>query len=100
MAVIYENFSRQPKLVRKYGMEEKLKLCLLDNYRLIDEIFTIKNFNKSIVNLVGKGIHFSVADFQKYRILDTVSNFISKSQLELFMIKMKMTILTKVCTNQ
>lgn len=76
-------------------MEVKLKSSLLGNYSLVEELFTLKTFNKSIVNLVSKGVPFSVAEFRKHRILDTVSNFISKSQLELFMVKLKLTILSK-----
>ena len=29
LSVIYENFSRQPKLIKKYGMEERLKYSVL-----------------------------------------------------------------------
>lgn len=47
--------------------------------------------NKTITNLVSKGIKFTVADFHKYKVMDTVSNIIAKSQLDLFMVKMKMT---------
>jgi hypothetical protein len=49
--------------------------------------------NKTIANLVSKGINFSVAEFHKYKVMDTVSNIIAKSQLDLFMVKMKMTML-------
>jgi hypothetical protein len=49
--------------------------------------------NKTITNLVSKGIKFTVADFHKYNVMDTVSNIIAKSQLDLFMVKMKMTML-------
>lgn len=53
----------------------------------------MKVFNKAIANLVTKGVSFSVADFTKYKVLETLSNFISKSEVELFVIKMKMTML-------
>ena len=59
LGVIYENFSRQPKLIRKYSMENILKSSLLGSYYLIEEIFTMKTFNKTIVNLVNKKIYFS-----------------------------------------
>ena len=93
LAVIYENFSRQPKLIRKYSMEDTLKNSVLTNYYLIEEIFTLKTFNKTIMNLVNKGIYFSSAELYKYKVVETVSNFISKSQLDLFLIKMKLTML-------
>ena len=75
-------------------MEERLKISLLSNYYLVSEIFTLKTFNKTILNLVNKGIYFSVAELTKYKVVETVSNFISKNQLELFMVKMKMTVLS------
>ena len=74
-------------------MEDTLKQSVLANYYLIEEIFTLKTFNKTIMNLVNKGIYFSSAEFQKHKVVETVSNFISKSQLDLFLIKMKLTML-------
>lgn len=50
--------------------------------------------NKAISNLVSKGINFSVADFHKYKVMETVTKIISKSQLDLFLIKMKMTMIS------
>ena len=47
--------------------------------------------NKTISNLSNKGIHCSVADFHKYKVLDTVSTIIANNQMDLFMLKMKMT---------
>ena len=93
LAVIYENLSRQPKLIHKYSIESNLKQAVLGNYCLIEEIFTLKNMNRTISNLTKKGIEFSVAEYKKYHVLDTVQAIISKSQMELFMTKMKMTML-------
>lgn len=50
--------------------------------------------NKTISNLVSKGINFSVADYHKYQVLETVSKIIAQSQMDLFLIKMKMTMLS------
>lgn len=36
LAVIYENLSRQPKLVSKYAIEVHLKNAILGNYSLIE----------------------------------------------------------------
>lgn len=47
--------------------------------------------NKTITNLATKGIHCSVADFHKFKVLDTVSSIIANNQMDLFMLKMKMT---------
>lgn len=93
LGIIYENLSRQIKLLQKYGMELQLKFAVLEKYELISEIYTMKIFNKIITNLTNRGIEFKVADFHKYKVLETITNYISKSQLELFMIKMRMTIL-------
>lgn len=93
LAVIYENLSRQGRLVNKYNITNDLKKALLQNYELIEELFTLKVFNKAIANLVTKGVSFSVADFTKFKLLETLSNFISKSEVELFVVKMKMTML-------
>jgi hypothetical protein len=93
LAVIYENLSRQGRLVNKYSITNDLKRALLQNYELIEELFSLKVFNKAIANLVTKGVNFSVADFTKFKLLETLSNFISKSEVELFVVKMKMTML-------
>lgn len=93
LAVIYENLSRQGRLVNKYNITSDLKRALLQNYELIEELFSLKVFNKAIANLVTKGVNFSVADFTKFKLLETLSNFISKNEVKLFVVKMKMTML-------
>lgn len=50
--------------------------------------------NKTVSNMAAKGITISVADFHKYQLMETVSNIIARSQTDLFMIKMKMAMLT------
>lgn len=42
---------------------------------------------------MNKGIYFSVADFHKYKVMETVSKIIAKNQMDLFCTKMKMTML-------
>lgn len=93
LAVIYENLSRQPKLVLKYTIENNLKQAILGNYCLVEEVSTLKIMNKSISNLTSKGITFSTAEFHKYKVLETVSRIIAKGQLDLFLVKMKMTMI-------
>ena len=90
LSVIYENFSRQGRLVNKYGMLGTLKASLLENYSLIEELFTLKVFNRAICNLATKGLVFTTQEFTKYRVLQTLAQFIEKSQIELFMVKLKM----------
>ncbi len=93
VAVIYENFSRQGRLVNKYNMIATLKTSLLENYSLIEELFTLKVFNRAICNLATKGLVFSSQEFTKYRIMETLGQFIEKSQIELFMVKLKMAMM-------
>lgn len=93
LSVIYENFSRQGRLVNKYSMTSTLKTALLENYSLIDELFTLKVFNRAICNLASKGVSFSTQEFTKYRLLETLSKFVEKSQIELFMVKLKMAMI-------
>ena len=45
------------------------------------------------MNLVNKSVIFTTAEFHKYKVLDTVSHFISKSQVDLFLLKARLTIL-------
>lgn len=93
LSVIYENFSRQGRLVNKYSMTSTLKTALLENYSLIEELFTLKVFNRAICNLASKGVSFSTQEFTKYRLLETLSKFVEKSQIELFMVKLKMAMI-------
>lgn len=90
LSVIYENFSRQGRLVNKYSMIGTLKTSLLENYSLIEELFTLKVFNRAICNLATKGLVFTTQEFTKYRVLATLSHFIEKNQIDLFMVKLKM----------
>jgi hypothetical protein len=81
--------------VNKYSMESALKTSLLENYSLIEELFTLKVFNRAICNLATKGTAFSSQEFGKYKILETLAKFIEKSQVELFMVKLKMAMMWK-----
>jgi hypothetical protein len=71
-------------------MINTLKTSLLENYSLIEELFTMKVFNRAICNLAGKGVIFSTQEFTKYKLLETLGQFIEKSQVELFTVKLKM----------
>jgi|JI6StandDraft_1071083.scaffolds.fasta_scaffold55994_2 hypothetical protein len=90
LAVIYENFSRQGRLVNKYTMTDTLKRALLENYALIEELFTLKVFNRAICNLATKGVSFATQEFTRYQVLETLARFIEKSHINLFMVKLKM----------
>lgn len=93
LSVIFENLSRQSKLVSKYGMQESLKKAVLEGYSLIEEVFTLKTMDKTISNMVNSGIAISGEEFEKYQVLKTVSKIISRSQMDLFVVKMKMAML-------
>jgi len=50
----------------------------------------MKVFNRAICNLAAKGVIFSTQEFNKYKILETLGQFIEKSQVELFTVKLRM----------
>jgi hypothetical protein len=50
-------------------------------------------FNRAICNLASKGLAFTTQEFTKYRILETLSKFIEKNQIELFMVKLRMAMI-------
>lgn len=83
LSVIYENFSRQGRLVNKYSMLATLKNSLLENYSLIEELFTLKVFNRAICNLATKGLLFTSQEFKKHRVLETLAQFIELSLIHI-----------------
>lgn len=50
----------------------------------------MKVFNRAICNLATKGLVFTTQEFKKYRVIETLAQFIEKSQIELFMVKLRM----------
>lgn len=66
---------------------------MLESYSQIEEIRTLKAMDKTILNMVSNGISITAEEFEEYKVLETVTNFIARSQKELFMVKMKMTML-------
>lgn len=54
-------------------------------------------FNKTIANLVEKGVVFSGKEFEEHQILETVSHFITKSQVDLFLLHAKISLLSMGC---
>lgn len=42
-----------------------------------------------MLNLASKGLTFTAAEFSKYGILQTISKFIAKNQVEVFLARMK-----------
>lgn len=87
----------QGRLIRKLNVEELLKKALLSNFSLINELFTLKLFNRALLNLSGR-LPFSSAELHKYQILETISNFISKNQMELFVLKVRARFIGKELT--
>ena len=83
LAVIYENLSSQPRLLKTFKFTDKLKSSILENYSLNEEIFSIRLFNKAIYNLLKHNQQFTQAEIRKYGLVDTVSKFISKAEKEL-----------------
>lgn len=95
LAVIYQNLSNQGRLMKKLNVEAELKRALLGNFSLITELFTLKLFNRSILNINARGIPFTSADLSKYRVLETISKFIEANKMEVFLIKIKSVLLEK-----
>ena len=60
----------------------------------------MKVFNRAICNLASKGVVFSTQEFTKYKILETLGQFIEKSQVELFAVKLKMAMMMLGKNNQ
>ena len=92
LAVIYENLSLQMKMMRAFKMVNQFKLAILHNYSLIEELFSIQLFNKAIYNMAKNGEKFTEVEIKKYGLLDTVSKFISKTQMDLFMNKLQIVL--------
>ena len=70
-----------------------LKTSLLQNYSLVAELFTLKLFNRAICNLAAKGLVFTTQEFARHSVMQTLAQFVEKSQIELFMVKLKMAML-------
>lgn len=100
VAVIYENLARQPKLITKYSLQTSLKEVVLGNYRLVQEVSTLKIMNKAVSHLANKGITISLADFHKYQLMQTVSRIIARSQRDLLMVKMRLSMLSPMPSQQ
>lgn len=89
LAVIYENLSHQMRLIKTFKMANQFKSAVLDNYSLIEELFSIQLFNKTIYNMVKSGEKFTEGEIKKHGLIDTVSRFINKTQMALFMNKLE-----------
>jgi hypothetical protein len=71
----------QGRLINKLNIGKELKEALLNNYSHITEMFSLKLFNRSILNLASKGISFTSGEFTKHGIMETISAFITQNQV-------------------
>ena len=71
-------------------MIDTLKKAVLGSYVLIDELFTLKVYNKVILNLVQKGVSFSVKEFERHQVIEKASDFVPKNQVESFLTQARM----------
>ena len=55
LGVIYENASRQAKLLKKLDLVREFKTAVLSNYHIVEEGFSARLFNKSLYNLALQG---------------------------------------------
>ncbi len=87
LGVIYDNIAKQGRLIHKLKIDKELKRAVLGNYHLISDIYSLKLMNRVILEMAARGIKFTSGEFHKHRILETMANFISKSQIDLLSTK-------------
>lgn len=83
LGVICSNLTKQSKLIRELKIQSQLKQALLQNYGLIEELYTLKHFNQCIMLLqVKKLVIFTLCELQRYRIKETILKTIPERQAE------------------
>ena len=55
LAVIYDHIASQSGLIKADKLSHRLKLTLLEQYSLINEVFAVKLFNRAIYSLMKVG---------------------------------------------
>lgn len=75
ISVIFLALTKRIKLLKEFGMLRRLKIIVLENYSLVEEIQTIRRFNSAIKN-IGAELPVTIAEAIKYRLVNTMSRFI------------------------
>ena len=89
LGVIYENASRQAKLLKKLDMVHQFKASVLTNYHIVEESFSARLFNKSLYNLAVQGESLTEAELHKYGVFESIARFMGAEQSELLIQKLK-----------
>ena len=55
LAVVYDHIASQSGLMKADKLSYRLKLTLLEQYSLINEVFAVKLFNRAIYSLMKAG---------------------------------------------
>lgn len=80
LGVIYENTSRQAKLLKKLDLVREFKAAVLSNYHIVEEGFSARLFNKSLYNLAVQGESLTEAELNKYGVFDSLARFLGAEQ--------------------
>jgi hypothetical protein len=78
ISVIFFALSNRIKLLKEFGMIRRLKYIVLESYCLVEELQTMRRFNSAIKN-IGAELPITIADAIKYKMIATMSRFISSS---------------------
>jgi hypothetical protein len=74
--VIFLALTKRIKLLKEFGMLRRLKVIILENYSLVDELHTIRRFNSAIKN-IGAELPVTIAEAIKYKLVVTMGRFIA-----------------------
>ena len=83
IGVLYNNLSRQSALLRELKMGPRLKEKLLEGYISIEEGYTFKLFNQSIVHLQTKKLaKFSHQELERYGVKRILAKTVAGGNIE------------------
>ena len=97
LGVIYENTSRQAKLLKKLELVREFKAVVLSNYHIVEESFSARLFNKSLYNLAVQGESLTEAELHKYGVFQSIAKFMGAEQSQVLIQKLK-TVLERINT--
>ena len=89
LGVIYDNASRQAKLLRKLNLVPQFKAAVLSNYHIVEESFSARLFNKSLYSLAMQGETLTEAELHKYGVFQSIARFMGADQSQALIQKLK-----------
>lgn len=78
ISVLFFALSNRIKLLKDFGMIRRLKYIVLETYSLVEEMQTMRRYNSAIKN-IGSELPITIAEAIKYKLVATMSRFISSS---------------------